>query len=43
MPVRDRQDWFEGLKADLGWQGREPRQHRWKLAAVMAVVLLFLG
>ncbi|MFI5330456.1 MAG: hypothetical protein ACHQ2F_05390 [Desulfobaccales bacterium] len=37
------QGWFEAMEADPGWQDREPRQHRWKLAAVMAMVLLFFG
>ncbi len=38
-----RQDLLEGLETDTGWPGREPRPRRWKLATVMAVVLLFLG
>lgn len=44
MPVSERQGWFlEALEVEAGWPGREPRQCRWKLAAVMAVVLLFFG
>lgn len=38
--MSERQDFFEAMEAD---PGRETRQCRWKLAAVMAVVLLLLG
>ncbi len=41
--MSERQVWFETTEVDAGWQGREPRRRRWKLAAVMAVVLLLLG
>jgi hypothetical protein len=41
--VSERQGLFETMEVDPGWQGREPRRRRWKLAAVMAVVLLLLG
>ena len=41
--MRERQGFFEAMEADAGWQGWKPRQRRWKLAVVMAAVLLLLG
>lgn len=43
VQVSEHQGMIDAMEADTDWRGREPRQHRWKLAAVLAVVLLLLG